>query len=124
VLRRVFDVWERRLLVFEWRRILAHSFKSGVAAAAFLSSAAVADTPDCKNVSVSARAPEGSNLVPPQTYNTEDVAKKNAIKAWEELVAQHCPGYAPQWNKAKAHQTQCEGYAGGISCDVSAQPGH
>jgi hypothetical protein len=113
------------LLVFKWRRVLAHGFKCSVAAVALLSSDAMAGTPDCKSVvSVSARAPEGSNLVPPQTYNTEDVAKKNAVKAWEELVAQHCPGFASQWNKAKAPQTQCEGYAGGISCEVSAQPGN
>ena len=70
----------------------------------------------------SARAPNGLNLDPPQHYDTEKLARGRAIAGWQQKVATRCPLYSTLWWRARDRKVDCEGYAGGIGCEVSARP--
>jgi hypothetical protein len=73
-------------------------------------------------ISANARAPNGANLVPPQTYDTQKLARSRAIKAWQKTTGARCKGYSTSWLIARAKKVDCEGYAGGVSCRVAARP--
>ena len=75
-----------------------------------------------RSISASARAPNGANLVPPQNYDTQKLARSRAIKAWQKTTGVRCNGYSTSWLIARAKKVDCEGYAGGVSCQVSARP--
>src|SRR5437879_5740963 len=85
--------------------------------------AAAAQTGQCSNAIVaSARAPNGLNYDPPRHYDTEKLAQKRAVAAWQRTVAAACPRYSTSWSRAQEKTFNCEGYAGGISCEASARP--
>ena len=75
-----------------------------------------------RSISASARAPNGANLVPPQYYDTQKLARSRASKAWQKAIRARCKGYSTSWLIARAKKVDCEGYAGGVSCQVSARP--
>ncbi len=80
---------------------------------------------ECKGAIVaSARAPNGINLEPPQHYDTEKLARSRAIASWQKNVATLCAQYSTLWWRAHDKKVDCEGYAGGIGCEVSARPAH
>ncbi len=73
-------------------------------------------------IAASARAPSGLNLEPPQHYDTEKLARSRAIARWRQEVATRCPQASTLWWRAHGKKIACEGYAGGIECEVSALP--
>lgn len=78
---------------------------------------------ECQGAIVaSARAPNGLNLEPPQHYDTEKLARSRAIASWQQKVAALCPQDSTLWWRARDKKVDCEGYAGGIGCEVSARP--
>jgi hypothetical protein len=111
------------------KRGMCNMYRIGLAAGllvghAILPAVAEAQAKGCRSViAVSARAPNGANLVPPQTYDTQAVARQRALAAWRRTVAKGCAGSSSQWRNATARNIQCEGYAGGVSCEVSGKPG-
>jgi hypothetical protein len=70
----------------------------------------------------SARAPNGLNLDPPQHYDTQKLARSRAIASWRREVAKRCPQSSTLWWRAHGKKIDCEGYAGGIECEVRGQP--
>lgn len=73
-------------------------------------------------VSAEGRAANPMNFDPPQHYDMEATAKARARAAWRQAVKLRCPGYQANWPLAHRAADICEGYAGGISCTVSAVP--
>lgn len=69
-----------------------------------------------------ARAANPLNYDPPKHYNPERLAKDRAIARWRDEVASKCPRASNLWWRARDRKVECEGYAGGIGCDVSAIP--
>lgn len=85
-------------------------------------SGAAAEDACASEIVVSARAPNGLNLDPPQRYDTQKLARSRAIAGWQRNVATRCPHSSPLWRRARDRKVDCEGYAGGIGCDASARP--
>jgi len=104
-------------------RVLVVVCLSVLLGAALMSDSAWAQPRACNSsISASARATNGLNLVPPQTYDTQELARSRAIAAWQGTVAARCPRRSSPWRRAKGRKVDCDGYAGGISCEVSATP--
>jgi hypothetical protein len=68
------------------------------------------------------RMANGLNFDPPRHYDTIKAARSRAIAAWRQKVAARCPGHSTFWWRAHAKRIDCEGYAGGVSCEVEARP--
>jgi hypothetical protein len=68
------------------------------------------------------RMANGLNFDPPRRYDTERVARSRAIAAWRLRVATRCPAYSTFWWRAHDKRVECEGYAGGVACEVRAAP--
>jgi hypothetical protein len=104
-------------------RTLAQLPLSALLLAAGVCGAAAKD--ECQGaIVVSARAPNGLNLEPPQHYDTERLARSRAIGSWQQIVAARCPQHSKLWWRAHEKKIDCEGYAGGIGCEASARPAH
>jgi hypothetical protein len=94
-----------------------------VSAAAALPAAA--DPAACHDgISAMAKAANPMNYDPPKHYDAESLAKSRAISAWRSKVESLCPHHSSHWWRAHDKKVSCEGYAGGIGCDVSAIPAH
>jgi len=86
-------------------------------------SAASAHPYSCySGIAAAGRMANGLNFDPPLRYDTERVARSRAIAAWRQRVALRCPGRSTFWWRAHDKRIDCEGYAGGIACQVSAVP--
>ena len=68
------------------------------------------------------RMPNGLNFDPPRPYDTAKAARSRAIAAWRQKVAARCPRHSTFWWRAHAKSVDCEGHAGGASCEVGARP--
>jgi hypothetical protein len=84
---------------------------------------AVAHSAQCElSVRAMGRMPNGLNFEPPRHYDTVRMARSRAIAAWRQKVAARCPHHSTFWWRAQAKSIDCEGYAGGVSCEVGARP--
>jgi hypothetical protein len=102
-------------------RTLTNLPLSALALALGISGAAAKEA--CQSaIAVSARAPNGLNLEPPQHYDTEKLARSRAIAIWKQAVATRCPRYSTLWWRARDMKVECEGYAVGDGCAVIARP--
>jgi len=70
----------------------------------------------------SGKAANPLNYDPPRHYNPEKLARDRAIAAWRAKVSQICPQVSNFWWRARDRKISCEGYAGGIGCEVSGTP--
>jgi hypothetical protein len=68
------------------------------------------------------RMANGLNFEPARHYDTERVARSRAIAMWRQRVAFRCPGRSTFWWRAHDKRVDCEGYAGGVACEVRAIP--
>ena len=68
------------------------------------------------------RMSNGLNFDPPRRYDTERLARSRAIAAWRLKVATRCPSRSTFWWRAHDKRVDCEGYAGGVACEVRAIP--
>jgi hypothetical protein len=68
------------------------------------------------------RMANGLNFDPPRHYDAERLARSRAIAAWQQKVALRCPGRSTFWWRAYDKRIDCEGYAGGVACQVRAAP--
>ena len=68
------------------------------------------------------RMSNGLNFDPPRHYDTVKAARSRAIAAWRQKVAMRCPRHSTFWWRAYSKSVDCEGYAGGVSCEVGARP--
>lgn len=73
---------------------------------------------------VHARAPNGLNYDPPRQYDTRALARSRAIGIWKTKVRTYCPDHSAFWWRALDKRIQCEGYAGGVVCDIYGRPAH
>jgi hypothetical protein len=84
---------------------------------------ALADPAWCEREVVgSGRIANGLNFDPPRHYDTQAVARQRAIAAWRDKVGVRCPHHSTFWWRAHGKSVDCEGYAGGIECEVRAVP--
>lgn len=103
-------------------RMLATLSLSALLAVA-ASGAASAHSYSCRSgISAAGRMANGLNFDPPRRYDTERVARSRAIAAWRQRVALRCPGHSTFWWRAHDKRVDCEGYAGGVACQVRAAP--
>ena len=87
------------------------------------SAAALADPLQCEfGLHATGRMANGLNFDPPRHYDTLRQARSRAIAAWRQKVATRCPRHSTFWWRAYAKSVDCEGYAGGVSCQVAARP--
>jgi hypothetical protein len=68
------------------------------------------------------RMSNGLNFDPPRHYDTMKAARSRAIAAWRQKVAVRCPHHSTFWWRAHGKRVDCEGYAGGVNCEVAATP--
>jgi hypothetical protein len=73
-------------------------------------------------IAAAGRMANGLNFDPPRLYDTERVARSRAIAVWRQKVAARCPGRSTFWWRAHDKRVDCEGYAGGVACEVRAVP--
>lgn len=84
---------------------------------------ALAHSGQCETgLRATARMPNGLNFEPRRHYDSVKAARTRAIAAWRQKVAARCPGHSTFWWRAHAKSIDCEGYAGGVSCEVGARP--
>jgi hypothetical protein len=77
----------------------------------------------CRNgIAATGRMANGLNFDPPRRYDTERAARSRAIAAWRQGVAARCPTHSTFWWRAHDKRVDCEGYAGGVACQVRAIP--
>ncbi len=69
------------------------------------------------------RAANPLNYDPPKHYNMEKLAKGRAIAKWRTAVALKCAARSSLWWRAGNKKIACEGYAGGLGCEVTGTPG-
>lgn len=85
--------------------------------------AASAHSYACRSgIAAASRMANGLNFDPPRRYDIERVARSRAIAAWRLKVAVRCPRRSTFWWRAYDKRVDCEGYAGGIACQVRAVP--
>jgi hypothetical protein len=95
---------------------------SALLATAAASTAALAHAHCDRGLSATGRMPNGLNFEPPRIYDTTGLARTRAIAGWKHKVAAQCLQYSSFWWRAHAKHVECEGYAGGVSCEVTARP--
>src|SRR5438046_1043273 len=84
---------------------------------------ASAYSPRCQlGIAAAGRMANGLNFDPPRHYATERLARRRAIEAWRQKVDWRCPGHSTFWWRAHDKRVDCEGYAGGVACEVKAVP--
>lgn len=91
--------------------------------AAATSGAASAHAPQCHyGIIATGRMANGLSFEPPRRYDTQGVARSRAIASWRARVAARCPQHSTFWWRAHDKRVSCEGYAGGVACEVRAIP--
>lgn len=71
-----------------------------------------------------ARMANGLNYDPPRYYDARALARSRAIGIWKTKVRTYCPDHSAFWWRALDKRIQCEGYAGGVVCDIYGRPAH
>lgn len=88
-----------------------------------LASADGTEAAECSGgVTAHARAANPQNFDPPKSYDAETLATARAKNTWSATVAHACPGFSTKWWLSRGRSVQCEGTAGGVSCEVKAVP--
>src|SRR5436853_4653298 len=75
-----------------------------------------------QGIAATGRIANGRNFDPPRLYDTQRAARSRAVAAWRQRVALRCPGRSTFWWRAHDKRVDCEGYAGGVACEVRAVP--
>ena len=68
------------------------------------------------------RAANPSHYDPPRKYDVVELARTRAELAWLKAVKAECPGRSVIWLRSSGRKVECEGYAGGTECTVTAIP--
>jgi len=106
-------------LAMPWMKTLA---MIGLAVAIVTQPAAANPAQCTVVVTATGRAGNPQNYEPPRHYDAEKLASARAIQAWQAKAAHQCPHYSNLWTRARNRKLDCEGHAGGISCQASATP--